>query len=571
MALKSKKYLISIFFGITIIVLTIVSYFIFGFGEKIGDFFADNDLSTKAVSKNVLINLIKPNDNLPVLDSYDDLLNLQVKELPGFRGGVGVPENFHTLYGFVPTDSLIQSADGLEMIVPKGWMVGIYGPYLDFNGLQSCTVEGQRCAEIRMTIVEDSLNAEETKDYDSILVKIKNPSIKIETSETLVPNARVIKEIYESTLAGMSFASIRYHIFFNYLTTQKNSRLNVNMTTVDPDDIKKVEEALSTLKITDVNDKKARDLARLRDIDSVVREINNPAQGRSLWDSAKEYPKSLLYLRADFSARYPSTFAYAYHSMMKDGKEFMDGYHIGVNLEDRDNMMLQLDDCGDRNRFTCPDISGYGSKYFSGADDKGCLGEEGFYCFDLTFTREWVDKDDDGTIRYQPFMRQSSSFDNYDRAGLFSNKVFESLPDIKKKRLNLENILFPLVRKSQSEVEIGEAALLKSRDLSGQEKYLIKTSMNGLKPVVCIDALKGRAIGGVGGGEICDPKLSTATWPTLSVCGSEDADTRWIVESGDSLQFQFTLECKRYTACNGKENAFCTKDGCQFPASGTCK
>lgn len=60
------------------------------------------------------------------------------------------------------------------------------------------------------------------------------------------------------------------------------------------------------------------------------------------------------------------------------------------------------------------------------------------------------------------------------------------------------------------------------------------------------------------------------TWPVLTACGDNASDTKWIVKNGAGTNWDFTLDCKGFTDCNGPQNAICNATtGCKF--SGSCQ
>ncbi len=73
---------------------------------------------------------------------------------------------------------------------------------------------------------------------------------------------------------------------------------------------------------------------------------------------------------------------------------------------------------------------------------------------------------------------------------------------------------------------------------------------------------------GSGGERLCSVSNYTLSWPSLSVCGTSPADTKWTVFRGDTDTWDITITCTERPGCDGPSNALCTKDGCTF--SETC-
>lgn len=80
-------------------------------------------------------------------------------------------------------------------------------------------------------------------------------------------------------------------------------------------------------------------------------------------------------------------------------------------------------------------------------------------------------------------------------------------------------------------------------------------------------AAGGTVQSGGGGAPLCSND-STLFWPTLSLCGQNASDTFFTVLRGDSDNWDFTVTCRDFPACNGPENALCSDQGCVF--GGTC-
>ena len=97
----------------------------------------------------------------------------------------------------------------------------------------------------------------------------------------------------------------------------------------------------------------------------------------------------------------------------------------------------------------------------------------------------------------------------------------------------------------------------------------IKSAMSNIIPsaIVCVDG-GGKILGGNSGDKLCSNQES-ATWSTVSLCGSSKEDTKWIVVNSDNENWDFTLSCKNFTDCNGPGNAICNSKGCTF--AGTCQ
>ncbi|MEI6587693.1 MAG: hypothetical protein WCO05_01960 [Candidatus Moraniibacteriota bacterium] len=76
---------------------------------------------------------------------------------------------------------------------------------------------------------------------------------------------------------------------------------------------------------------------------------------------------------------------------------------------------------------------------------------------------------------------------------------------------------------------------------------------------------KKQIISGNGGDKICEGE--DLSWPTIGACGSNAYDAKWVVKNGADLNWDITVNCKNFTACNGPQNAICNTDGCKFLGS----
>lgn len=68
-------------------------------------------------------------------------------------------------------------------------------------------------------------------------------------------------------------------------------------------------------------------------------------------------------------------------------------------------------------------------------------------------------------------------------------------------------------------------------------------------------------------GSICSgptPSGGNIVWVGPTFCGDSYYDTTWTVFNGDTDQWDFTMECKGFTECNGPEGAICNAQGCAF-------
>lgn len=59
-------------------------------------------------------------------------------------------------------------------------------------------------------------------------------------------------------------------------------------------------------------------------------------------------------------------------------------------------------------------------------------------------------------------------------------------------------------------------------------------------------------------------KLPYSLWDGSLKCGDMSTDTMYTVYNGNNNQWDFTMNCKNMTQCNGPENALCNKEGCAF-------
>ena len=64
----------------------------------------------------------------------------------------------------------------------------------------------------------------------------------------------------------------------------------------------------------------------------------------------------------------------------------VDAYHLGTSLENSTAPSLTTDrDCNSKTGIACPFVSGWNQQAsFDGSDDRGCSGEEGLHCYDVT-------------------------------------------------------------------------------------------------------------------------------------------------------------------------------------------
>ena len=101
------------------------------------------------------------------------------------------------------------------------------------------------------------------------------------------------------------------------------------------------------------------------------------------------------------------------------------------------------------------------------------------------------------------------------------------------------------------------------------QKASIKSYMASVVPagIICEDGKKA-IMSGNGDGVICAGEYST--WPKIDLCGPNASDTKWTVRNGAGTNWDFTLDCKGFTDCNGPQNAVCNATtGCKF--SGSCQ
>jgi hypothetical protein len=101
------------------------------------------------------------------------------------------------------------------------------------------------------------------------------------------------------------------------------------------------------------------------------------------------------------------------------------------------------------------------------------------------------------------------------------------------------------------------------------QKASIKSYMASAVPsgIMCEDGQKA-IMSGNGDAKVCVGE--DFTWPAIKACGDNASDTKWTVRNGAGTNWDFTLDCKGFTDCNGPQNAICNATtGCKF--SGSCQ
>lgn len=142
---------------------------------------------------------------------------------------------------------------------------------------------------------------------------------------------------------------------------------------------------------------------------------------------------------------------------------------------------------------------------------------------------------------------------------------------------NEQNIDTPLDNKNTNDViplENETHALVAPPVTDRIEKLaLIKTTMQSNRTA----AIKCRQRGGEvlsseKDGKICSKPTSSGgniVWAGPTFCGGSYYDTNWTVFNGDTDQWDFTMECKGFTECNGPAGAICNAQGCQLHCEDT--
>lgn len=99
------------------------------------------------------------------------------------------------------------------------------------------------------------------------------------------------------------------------------------------------------------------------------------------------------------------------------------------------------------------------------------------------------------------------------------------------------------------------------------KKAEIKSIMSSalVSGTICRDDKK-TILSGAAGEKVCENQ--DLKWPKLN-CGESDSDTKWVVKNGNGENWDFVLECKGFTDCNGPQNAICNSEGCKF--AGSCQ
>jgi len=102
------------------------------------------------------------------------------------------------------------------------------------------------------------------------------------------------------------------------------------------------------------------------------------------------------------------------------------------------------------------------------------------------------------------------------------------------------------------------------------KKVSVQSSLNSIASAatMCRDG-GGNIINGSGGSSICNPS-NGINYPSISVCGSNSADTQFTATNGGTNNWQITLTTCDFEDCVGAANAYCDSNGCHFPSSGNC-
>lgn len=99
------------------------------------------------------------------------------------------------------------------------------------------------------------------------------------------------------------------------------------------------------------------------------------------------------------------------------------------------------------------------------------------------------------------------------------------------------------------------------------KKAETKSIMSSAVPAVTACRDIGKIIlSGTGGEKVCEGQ--DFKWPKLN-CGESDSDTKWVVKNGNGDNWDFVLECKGFSDCNGPQNAICNSERCEF--TGSCQ
>lgn len=100
----------------------------------------------------------------------------------------------------------------------------------------------------------------------------------------------------------------------------------------------------------------------------------------------------------------------------------------------------------------------------------------------------------------------------------------------------------------------------------------IKSNMSSTVPagVLCRDG-DGTVVSGKGGDDVCSGSTNNYNmkWPQMSICGPNSENTQWIVQKGNTDEWDVTLSCKEFPYCDGPSNALCNDEGCKF--GGSCQ
>ncbi len=263
------------------------------------------------------------------------------------------------------------------------------GAMIDGAGLAPKEYETYEGAIESLKKRKDSYEKEESRNVVGI-------NYTVEELIDLIPRAKVIKEELNYAPYGAEVRQTKYYIYFDEVFLKGNYKFVAESYNSHSPSI---EQILSTIKIFDLNDPDVRDSIRIKRLNELLMfafpryyESNLYKKVDSGWSndfSIGQYPKTIKEINLkikEFSKietiQDPldnKDISYTPHI----GKDYIDGFRIGVSLENKDNPFLRLDGC-DFSQNLCPDENLYEKvSYFNGDDTKGCNGESGRFCFDI--------------------------------------------------------------------------------------------------------------------------------------------------------------------------------------------
>jgi hypothetical protein len=142
-----------------------------------------------------------------------------------------------------------------------------------------------------------------------------------------------------------------------------------------------------------------------------------------------------------------------------------------------------------------------------------------------------------------------------------NQKLEKEAAELKSKNENLAALKSMSPAPNQMAAEGSEEAKKKAKIDS------IKSSMSAAVPSALVCQAMKTLASGIGGSKVCDGQ--GFTWPAIEHCGANPSDSKWVVKSGNASNWDFVLDCKEFTDCNGPQNAICNSSGCKF--SGSCQ